>query len=328
MHGDLEAWLDAAAGTDAEFVESVWRRVLRRPVDEEARQRTLGKLADGTLSRAGLLQELVSSREFAQVAVLDGALAFAAGERARPRETRGPSRPRGLAAPAWSDERAIEIPWCLARYDGEKRVLDVGYAFAEPAYLAGLAALGTRELVGVDLAEAEVPGLRPVVADVRSLPFDDGSFDLVLCVSTLEHVGRDTAIYAVDAPRADDGDEAALRELHRVLAPGGRLLATVPTGVEEDLGWQVQRPPREWIARFERSGWLVYEDELYLHAADGWRTASLAEVESVAYGGAGPGAGAILLAELRPRTILERIRLVLRDARHRDTPRRSTAERE
>jgi len=328
MHGDLEAWLDAAAGTDAEFVESVWRRVLRRPVDEEARQRTLGKLADGTLSRAGLLQELVSSREFAQVAVLDGALAFAAGERARPRETRGPSRPRGLAAPAWSDERAIEIPWCLARYDGEKRVLDVGYAFAEPAYLAGLAALGARELVGVDLAEAEVPGLRPVVADVRSLPFDDGSFDLVLCVSTLEHVGRDTAIYAVDAPRADDGDEAALRELHRVLAPGGRLLATVPTGVEEDLGWQVQRPPREWIARFERSGWLVYEDELYLHAADGWRTASLAEVESVAYGGAGPGAGAILLAELRPRTILERIRLVLRDARHRDTPRRSTAERE
>ena len=328
MHGDLEAWLDAAAGTDAEFVESVWRRVLRRPVDEEARQRTLGKLADGTLSRAGLLQELVSSREFAQIAVLDGALAFAAGERARPRETRGPSRPRGLAAPAWSDERAIEIPWCLARYDGEKRVLDVGYAFAEPAYLAGLAALGTRELVGVDLAEAEVPGLRPVVADVRSLPFDDGSFDLVLCVSTLELVGRDTGIYAVDAPRADDGDEAALRELHRVLAPGGRLLATVPTGVEEDLGWQVQRPPREWIARFERSGWLVYEDELYLHAADGWRTASLAEVESVAYGGAGPGAGAILLAELRPRTILERIRLVLRDARHRDTPRRSTAERE
>ena len=328
MHGDLEAWLDAAAGTDAEFVESVWRRVLRRPVDEEARQRTLGKLADGTLSRAGLLQELVSSREFAQIAVLDGALAFAAGERARPRETRGPSRPRGLAAPAWSDERAIEIPWCLARYDGEKRVLDVGYAFAEPADLAGLAALGARELVGVDLAEAAVPGLRPVVADVRSLPFDDGSFDLVLCVSTLEHVGRDTAIYAVDAPRADDGDEAALRELHRVLAPGGRLLATVPTGVEEDLGWQVQRPPREWIARFERSGWLVYEDELYLHAADGWRTASLAEVESVAYGGAGPGAGAILLAELRPRTILERIRLVLRDARHRDTPRRSTAERE
>jgi len=324
MHGDLGAWLGAAAGADEEFVESTWIRVLRRPVDEEAKEQMLAKLADGTLSRAGLLRELVSSEEFAQIAVLDGALAFATGERARPRETRGPARPRGLHAPASSDERAIEIPWCLARYDGEKRVLDVGYAFAEPAYLTGLAALGARELVGVDLAEAEVPGLRSVVADVRSLPFEDGAFDLVLCVSTLEHVGRDTEAYAVDAARADDGDEAALRELHRVVAPGGRLLVSVPTGVEHDQGWQVQRPPAEWTARFERSGWLVFEDELYLHDGEGWRTATPAEVEGAAYGATGPGAGALLLAELRPRTILERIRLVLRDAKHRDTPRRST----
>ena len=326
MHGELGPWLAASAGTDEEFVESTWLRVLRRPVDDEAKERTLGKLADGSLSRAGLLRELVSSDEFAQIAVLDGALAFAAGERARPRESRGPSRPRGLQAPPSSDERAIEIPWCLARYDGERRVLDVGYAFAEPAYLTGLAALGARELVGVDLAEAEVPGLRSVVADVRSLPFDDDAFDLVLCVSTLEHVGRDTEPYAVDAARADDGDEAALRELHRVLAPGGRLLVSVPTGADDDQGWQVQRPPAEWTARFERSGYLVYEDELYLHGDDGWRAATLAEAEDAAYGAAGPGAGAILLAELRPRTILERIRLVLRDAKHRDTPRRSTVE--
>jgi len=324
MHGELGPWLAASDGTDEEFVEGTWLRVLRRPVDEEARRRTLAKLADGSLSRAGLLQELVSGEEFAQIAVLAGALAFAAGERARPRETRGPARPRALHAPASSDERAIEIPWCLARYDGEKRVLDVGYAFAEPAYLAGLAALGARELVGVDLAETEVPGLRSVVSDVRSLPFDDDAFDLVLCVSTLEHVGRDTEQYAVDAARADDGDEAALRELHRVLAPGGRLLVSVPTGAEDDQGWQVQRPPAEWTARFERSGYLVYEDELYVHGDDGWRAATLAEAEGAAYGAIGPGAGAILLAELRPRTILERIRLVLRDAKHRDTPRRST----
>ena len=171
-----------------------------------------------------------------------------------------------------------------------------------------------------------MPGLRSVVADVRSLPFDDDAFDLVLCVSTLEHVGRDTEPYAVDAARADDGDEAALRELHRVLAPGGRLLVSVPTGADDDQGWQVQRPPAEWTARFERSGYLVYEDELYLHGDDGWRAATLAEAEDAAYGAAGPGAGAILLAELRPRTILERIRLVLRDAKHRDTPRRSTLE--
>src|SRR5207244_691630 len=135
--------------------------------------------------------------EFGRVHALDGGLAFAAAERSKPRGVKGPARPRELHAPAGLDERSIEIPWCLARYDGERRVLDVGYAFAEPAYLAGLVALGAEELVGVDLAEAEVPGLQPVVADVRRLPFEDGAFELGLCISTLEHVGLDNTVYGV-----------------------------------------------------------------------------------------------------------------------------------
>jgi SAM-dependent methyltransferase len=324
MHGDLDAWLDAAGGTDEEFVERAWRRVLRRRPDAKARERALDRLGDGTLSRSGLLRELVASDEFAQVALLDDAVAFAAGERGRPREVSGPARPRELRAPASSDERAIEIPWCLARYDAEKRVLDLGYVFAEPAYLAGLTALGADDLVGVDLGEKAVPGLRSVVADARELPFADGSVDLALCVSTLEHVGRDTRIYDVDAPRDDTGDEAALRELHRVLTGEGRLLLSVPTGEHDDQGWQVQRTVDDWVGLFERCGFLVFEDELYLHGEDGWRTATPADVRGVAYGSAGPGAGAVLLAELRPRTIGARLRLVVRDAKHRDEPRRNT----
>ena len=100
-------------------------------------------------------------------------------------------------------------------------------------------------LVGVDLATAEVPGLRSVVADVRALPFSDGSFDLAFCISTLEHVGRDNKVYDVDAGRDDAGDEAALRELHRVLTKNGRLIVSVPTGVPDDQGWQVQRTPED-----------------------------------------------------------------------------------
>src|SRR5207244_11351814 len=160
--------------------------------------------------------------EFGRVHALDGGLAFAAAERSKPRGVKGPARPRELHAPAGLDERSIEIPWCLARYDGERRVLDVGYAFAEPAYLAGLTALGAAELTGVDLAEAEVPGLEAVVADVRELPFADSSFDLVFCISTLEHVGRDNEVYEVEAAREEQGDEAALRELRRVLGEDGR----------------------------------------------------------------------------------------------------------
>ena len=52
-----------------------------------------------------------------------------------------------------------------------------------------------------------------VVADAHRLPFADGSVDFVLCLQVLEHCRR-------------PGD--VLREIHRVLAPGGRLvLSTV-----------------------------------------------------------------------------------------------------
>src|SRR5581483_9316932 len=111
--------------------------------------------------------ELVESVEFDRVELLDDGLARALSERLKG------GRPRELLAPAWSDERAIEIPWSLARYAGERRVLDIGSANAVPAYLEGLRDLGTPELVTVDLAEPA-----DVIADVRELPFEDASFDV------------------------------------------------------------------------------------------------------------------------------------------------------
>jgi hypothetical protein len=305
------------ARSDDEFVDGAWRLFLRRPPEPAAREAALAKLLDGTLSRASLLRDLATSEEFARVALLDDTVAFAAGERRRPRDVAGPARPRNLRAPADSDERAIEIPWCLARYDGERRVLDVGYAFAEPAYLRGLTALGA-ELIGVDLAEADVPGLKPIVADVRELPFEAGHFDIAFCISTLEHVGRDNDVYAIDASRDSDGDEAALRELRRVAK---RILVSVPTGVHDDQGWQLQRTPDDWIALFERAGLLVFEDELYVRDDSGWRTATLAEAREARYGTC---AGAVLLAELRPGTFAGKLRLAVRDVRHREIARRST----
>ena len=291
---------------DEEFAEQAWRLVLRRDPDPDA----VGRLRRGEVSRARLLRELFESREFERVEVFDDGLALALAERLG--AERG--RPRELRAPAWSEERAIEIPWCLARYDGERRVLDVGTAFAEPAYVAGLHALGASELVTVDLAQPA-----DVIADIRELPFADGSFDLAYCISTLEHVGRDNAVYEIDAPRDEHGDEAALRELGRVAA---RVIVSVPVGAADDQGWQIVRPPLDWIERFERTGLLVYEDELYVCGNEGWRTATIDEASVAGY--REDRAGAVLLAELRPARLGERVRLAVRDVRHRDTPRRST----
>src|SRR4051794_66958 len=110
-----------------DFVEKAWRLVLRREPDPGSRER----VERGEVSRARLVRELVESDEFKRVELLDDGLARARFERLRE------GRPRELMAPVWSDERAIEIPWVLARYAGERRVLDIGTAFAERAYVEG-----------------------------------------------------------------------------------------------------------------------------------------------------------------------------------------------
>ena len=78
MRDGVQGWLDAAAGSDEEFVERAWLFAVRRSPEDAAREAALEKLRDGTLSRAGLLRQLVTSDEFERVALLDTAVAFAA----------------------------------------------------------------------------------------------------------------------------------------------------------------------------------------------------------------------------------------------------------
>jgi len=85
-----------------------------------------------------------------------------------------------------------------------KRVLDVGCGL-KPYYPFFAAA---SDYVGVDLVASPSADL---VGPIEALPVDDGSFDIVLCTQVLEHV---------------DEPALAVRELHRVTKPGGRVLAS------------------------------------------------------------------------------------------------------
>ncbi len=95
-------------------------------------------------------------------------------------------------------------------------LLDAGCGTGE-----NLVRLGQRHAtVGVDLAPAAVDfcrarGQRVVRGSVLSLPFRDGSFDRVTSFDVLYH-------------RWVEDDAAAVRELVRVLRPGGVLLVRVP----------------------------------------------------------------------------------------------------
>ena len=283
MDDRLAAHLDLAALSDEEFVRRAYRLVLRRDPEPTAFERAV--------SRATLLQELATSEEFERLRVLDDAIgrALSSGEPAR-----------FLEAPSELDERAIEIPWALSRVGGDERVLDLGTANAEPAYVASLLAAPARELVAADLVEVDVPGLRSVVADARELPFPDRSFDLVLCVSTLEHVGRDNRVYGVESAR-EGGIEEALAELRRVLDRRGRLVVTVPCGEREEHEWFLQDEPAGWNRAFLQAGFAVEAQETYERRSEGWRAADEFDPTGVRYGERGAGASAVLCTELRPR---------------------------
>jgi SAM-dependent methyltransferase len=292
----LEANLRVAEPCDEDFVDAAFRLVLRRPPDPEARERALSKLAEGTLSRATLLHELATAPEFDRIRLLDDAVAFARGARLRG------ERPRRLVGPPATDERVIEIPWVLSRLRSG-RVLEVGYANAEPAYLAALVEAAPGELVGADLAEAEVPGMKTVRADARDLPFPDDHFDQVLLVSTLEHIGADNELYGLVGELDEGGRRAALRELRRVLRRGGSLLVTVPLGEPGDHGWFRQDDLRGWTRLFARAGLFVEEQEAYELGEEGWEAAPTFAPHGVLYGARGPAASAVLCADLSPQRL-------------------------
>jgi SAM-dependent methyltransferase len=63
-------------------------------------------------------------------------------------------------------------------------------------------------------------------ADALALPFPDATFDRVVASEVLEHIWA---------------DELAIRELVRILRPGGQLAVTVPTRFPERVCWALDR---------------------------------------------------------------------------------------
>lgn len=293
MDERLAAQLALTAVSDEEFVSSAFLLVLRRLPDEAAKLAALESLGRHSLSRAGLIGDLAASEEFARLRALDDGVARGLAARLTN------ERPHELVAFAHMDERPIEMAWTLGRYRGEPRVLDIGYAFAEPVWLSALTTARPRTLTGLDLVEREVPGMSAVVADVRRMPFPDRAFDVIFCISTLEHVGADNTRYGSMKEDDPTGPLAALRELRRVVTRGGRILLTVPCGEQDGDDWYASHSAEGWRALFRETDLYVYDEEEYARRRDGWQQ------------GTG-GAHGVLCAELHPgrrrHTLVRRLR--------------------
>jgi SAM-dependent methyltransferase len=119
----------------------------------------------------------------------------------------------------WLNERAVEIPLAATVLNGaaaEARVLEVGNVLAHYRPVSHTV---------VDKYERAPSVINADVVDI-DLP---GPFDLVLAISTLEHVG-------FDEDERDPGKPArAIAHLTSLLAPGGRLWCTFPVGYNPAL---------------------------------------------------------------------------------------------
>jgi SAM-dependent methyltransferase len=149
------------------------------------------------------------------------------------------ARFKGEVAP--DDVRLLAVRESLGPIEG-RRILDLGCG--KGRFAAHLIQLGA-EVVGLDLSAgmlARASGLDRVRASAKRLPFLDGTFDAVVAIEVIEHVG------AV---------ETVLDEARRVLRPGGRLAI-----VDKNVGALDARRP--WLPSLvvkridERRGLWMY----------------------------------------------------------------------
>ncbi len=137
--------------------------------------------------------------------------------------------------PLWQEQLAAvhaAVMACAALAPGE-RVLDVACGTGLIAFAAATAVGARGEVLGVDLSgrmvesagrqarERELANIDFARMDAEQLGLPDASFDVVLCALGLMYVPQ---------PRQ------ALREMHRVLRPGGRIVLAV-WGERARCGW-------------------------------------------------------------------------------------------
>lgn len=145
-----------------------------------------------------------------------------------------------VADPLHQWSRRWEYPFVLSRLaadlsgrpdNGPVRILDAGsgvtflpYFVAESFHEVTVECCdhdGSLVPIFDSINDRRAPGVRFTQADLHDLPFAAGSFDVVCCVSVLEHLDR---------------QETVVEEFRRVLRPGGRLVLTfdLPLPVDED----------------------------------------------------------------------------------------------
>ena len=122
----------------------------------------------------------------------------------------------------------MEIPFIFQNLPQRRdlNILDLGCTeISLPIHLASLG----YNIIGLDFRNYPYfhPNLKFTRGDALHLPFKSEIFDLVICVSTLEHIGLG---YYKDPLEDEDSDFKAMKEIYRILKSDGMIFITVPFG--------------------------------------------------------------------------------------------------
>ena len=138
-------------------------------------------------------------------------------------------------------------------------VLDIGSSTGTNLRL--LRDMGFPNRRGLDVSEDAIrwcaqKGLGSVEkGSICALPFQDGTFQLVLATDVIEHV---------------DDDLQAIKEIRRVLAPGGIAIISVPAfqslwGLQDDVAQHKRRYRKGSLLQLVRQGGLACREQFYFN---------------------------------------------------------------
>jgi len=203
-------------------------------------------------------------------------------------------RNSGVLPPAYGlaiAERCVEYPWVFANLRNQTEILLDAGSTLNHEFILKLPLIQQKVIHILTLApEANCFWNRRIgylFHDLRDIPIRDSYYDTIVCLSTLEHIGCDNTVYTQDVRHREDRCKdfiLAMKELRRVLKPGGTLLLTVPFGVYRHFGW-LQQFDRKLLASAVDGFGKVCElkETFYRYTAEGWQLADAKDCAECEY---------------------------------------------
>ncbi|HSB57696.1 MAG TPA: DUF268 domain-containing protein [Nitrosopumilaceae archaeon] len=160
-------------------------------------------------------------------------------------------------------ERFDEYLWVLENLNTTGNLLDVGCS--ESIFAQELTKINSLNVFGIDIRQPEyTPQFTFFLEDCNKTHFDDGFFDQITVVSSIEHFGLD---FYGNKILDEDSDFKSMKELRRILKNNGLIFLTLPYG-KESKSWYRKYDE----ARLEKllDGFEVLEIKILKQTHIGW----------------------------------------------------------